>query len=306
MSSAVMTETYVDRLAIKQAALRAIAYADVFDYPLAPAEVHRYLVGVLAAPEEIDAALREGERALGWWACYRGYVTLPGREELVETRMRRAELAAKLWPKAVRYGQMLACLPFVRMVAVTGALAVDNVQPGADIDFLLVTEPGRLWLCRAMAIAVVRLAARDGAVVCPNYLISDRALALQEHTLYTAHELTQMVPIANLATYARMRRLNTWADRFLPNANGPPRQVAVDQPIQPRARGVAEAALRTPVGGWLERQEMARKVRKLRRQRGPGAEAAFCADWCKGHFEGHGQRTLEAFDRRLRDLGIAV
>jgi hypothetical protein len=53
---------------------------------------------------------------------------------------------------------------------------------------------------------------------------------------------------------------------------------------------------------------MARKVRKFSRQRGAQdglglqIEAAFCADWCKGHFDNHGQRTLNAFAERLRAL----
>jgi hypothetical protein len=33
-------------------------------------------------------------------------------------------------------------------------------------------------------------------------------------------------------------------------------------------------------------------------------EASFCADWCKGHFENYGQRTLAAFAERLRALEL--
>ena len=82
-------------------------------------------------------------------------------------------------------------------------------------------EPGRLWLCRGMVILLVRLARQLGHTLCPNYFLSERALALAEQSLYTAHELVQMVPVAGMPTYRTMRRLNQWADRFLPNAQEP-------------------------------------------------------------------------------------
>lgn len=290
-----------ERPAVERAILLTLAYADIFDYPLTVAEIHRYLVGSAAPPAAIRAALEGGRLARRSLVHHGGYVMLPGREAIVARRQRRAAVAAWLWPRALRYGRVIAGLPFVRMVAVTGALAVDNVEPEADIDFLIVTEPGRLWLCRALVIGIVRLAARRNDRLCPNYFLSEHALAIHEQTLYTAHELVQMVPLAGLATYQRMRRLNAWADGFLPNADGPPRQPAEATPDRP-ARRLVEAALRTPAAGRLERWEMDRKVLKFSRQRNGAAETAFCADWCKGHFDGHGERTLAAYTDRLRAI----
>jgi hypothetical protein len=280
--------------------VHAVAYADVFDFPLTVAEVHRFMVGVRADVRAVERALGDARSLPAPLARAGAYVVLEGREELAERRRECDALAAAMWPRARRYGAMIARLPFVRMVAVTGALAVDNVRRGADIDFLVVTEPGRLWLCRALIIALVRAAALADDVVCPNYLLSTRALELQERSLYTAHELVQMVPLAGEPVYAAMRRLNGWADLFLPNAARP--APAPDRP--PGAlRRTAEALLRSPAAGLVERGEMARKVRKFTALYGVGAEAAFCADWCKGHFGGHGQRTLDAFAERLRALG---
>jgi hypothetical protein len=290
------------RPALERAILLTVAYADIFDYPLTAAEIHRYLVGAAASPAVIQAALDGGRLVPHALSYHDGYMMLPGRETIAATRRRRAAVAARLWPLALRYGQVIAKLPFVRMVAVTGALAMDNVENDADIDFLIVTEPGRLWLCRALVIGLVRLAARRGDSLCPNYFLSEQALVLNEHTLYTAHELVQMVPIAGLPTYQRLRTLNTWADGFLPNAGGPPRQLAAGTAPDRQTRRLLEAALRTPAGGWVERWEMNRKVQKFSRHRTGAAETAFCADWCKGHFDGQGGRTLAAFTDRLRAI----
>ena len=81
-------------------------------------------------------------------------------ERLVET-IDNYEKTLKMSAQAVRYGLTIARLPFVRMVAVPGALTMDNVEPGDDVDYLIVTAPDRLWLCRAVVIElVVKPAAR--------------------------------------------------------------------------------------------------------------------------------------------------
>ncbi|HYF61657.1 MAG TPA: hypothetical protein VD886_02520 [Herpetosiphonaceae bacterium] len=287
---------------LERAIVMTVAYADVFDYPLTSGEIHRYLAGVAAAPAVVEAALRQGHLVAGTLAQSGPYVMLPGREAIVETRRRRAAVAERMWPAAVFYGRMIGRLPFVRMVAVTGALAVSNVDPGADIDYLVITEPGRLWLCRAIIIGLVRLAARRGHILCPNYLLSERALALGQRSLYGAHELMQMVPITGVPCYNRMRRANPWADELLPNAAGMPYAVTPPAASRSRSQAVAELALRTRAGGWLERWEMERKVRKFSAGRAGNPEISLNSDCCKGHFDGHGQRTLAAYEDRVRTL----
>jgi hypothetical protein len=282
------------------AILQAVAYADVFGYPLTSVEVHRYLVGLSAPLAAVQAILSNGRLVPHYLTDCSGYFTLPGREALVETRRRRAVVATSLWPRAARYGQMIARLPFVRLVAVTGALAMDNVEPNADIDYLIITEPDRLWLCRALVIVLVRLAALGGDVLCPNYFLSERALVFSERNLFTAHELVQMTPVVGLATYARIRQLNTWTADFLPNAGELSRRVRDSRPHGYWTRPLTETILRTPIGGRIERWEMKRKVKRFKQQRDDHGEATFCADQCKGHFDGHRQRILTAFAARLR------
>jgi hypothetical protein len=293
------SRTDPSRAALERAIVQAVAYADVFDYPLTADEIHRYLIGVPASRGMVRAVLGNGKPEV---LSRRGrYFTLEGREAAVETRRARASVAADYWQRAVRYGHTMGNLPFVRMVAVTGALAMDNMADG-DIDYLVVTEPGRLWLCRALIIGLVRMAGFRGTELCPNYFLSEQALALPERSLFTAHEVAQMVPLTGMSTYHRLRALNRWTDAFLPNASGAPRRVAPVEPRSHRARGLLERTLRSRLCSPLERWEMARKIRKLGRRGHGHIEAAFGPDWCKGHFGDHGQVTLSRYEERLRAL----
>lgn len=283
---------------LETAVWRAIAYADVFDYPLTAVEIHRYLVETAATLPEVEAALICLAKA---HLCQiDAYYTLPGRQHTVAIRRERGEHARRLWPAALTYGRLLSGLPFTRMVAVTGSLAVDNVAPNGDIDYLLVSANGRVWLNRAFAILIVRLAARHGYTLCPNYILAENALFFPEHNLYTAHEVAQMVPLSGLPVYRQMRQINRWTEAFLPNANGAPHDRGHGRAPHPHLQALAELPLRTPLGQWLDRWEMQRKIRKFQPQ-AAGSDAAFSRDWCKGHFDAHKQYALTAYQTRLRD-----
>jgi hypothetical protein len=288
------------RAALERAIVQTVAYADVFDYPLTADEIQRYLIGVSASRGTVRGLL---SKSLPKSLARNGrYFTLAGREAFVETRKVRAAEAVDYWRRAVHYGRRMSHLPFVRMVAVTGALAMDNNADG-DIDYLVITEPGRLWLCRAMIVGQVKLAALRGTELCPNYFLSERAMVLEERNLFTAHEVTQMVPLTGMVTYQQLRSLNRWTDAFLPNAGGAPKRVAVMEPGRQRARGLVEGTLRSRVCSPLERWEMNRKVRKLGTRGNGHAEAAFGPDWCKGHFGDHGRATLARYAERLESIG---
>lgn len=266
-----------------------LAYADVFDYPLTASEVYCYLTSTKASFEEVSRALadealfgRSGE-----------YFTLRGREHIVEIRKRRAEIAARLWIKARRYGRIIAMLPFVRMVAVTGSLAMNNTDEGKDVDYMIVTAPNYLWTCRALSLLVAQFAKLEGVNLCPNYIVTTNALELKERSLYVAHELAQMIPLSGLKIYAEMCRLNDWITDYLPNAlMEPERRDGVSKANRhSMIQRVLEVLFHLPFVQWFEKWEMDRKIERLTRAQSHSFESYFSADVCKGHIDRHGQKT---------------
>jgi hypothetical protein len=294
--------------AIRSGILLAVAYGDVFDYAMTVEEVQRYLVGVRAGMAAVKQLLWEETSQTKRLSQQGDLVCLAGREALFEVRKERKAIAEKHWEAAGAYGRILAGVPFVRMVAVTGSLAVDNLEAGGDIDYLVVTAAGRLWLCRALSILVVRWAAQRGERLCPNYFLSQNSLASDSKDLYTAHELAQMVPLNNMGLYARIRASNPWTQWYLPNAQGAQQRRLpgrIKRWVGPVQR-LGEAGLSGWLGGSLENWEMRRKIARFNRQPAEGAETDFCAEQCKGHFEGHAGRAMAEFARRVERLGIPV
>ena len=292
---------YKNPKTLNEAILQTVAYSDVFDHPLRLTEIHRNLIGFAASLDAVDDVLHNGLLTDRQLEMKEGFFFLPDREELVEVRTQRSAYADSLWQQAIRYGRWIAHLPFVRMVALTGALANRNVETGADLDYLIVTKPGYLWLCRAFILILTRLTAPFGAHICPNYLLTSEVLKLEEQTLFTAQELCRMIPLSGLGIYEQFRALNGWSDDYLPNASGsaPTYDYLLEPPFKP-LQIVGEWLLSLPPGKWLEQWEMTRKISKLAAQSDLNTEVHFSADRCKGHFEQHGARTMQAFTSRVR------
>jgi len=299
---------------LSRAALHTVAYADIFDYPLTAVEIHRYLTG-MSAP--LDAVIQALEKE-NLFTRTGDYFTLPGREEIVSLRVGREAHSKKLMPRAMRYGRILGTLPYIRMVALTGSLAVMNVSGNTDFDYLLVTVPGRLWTARAFALAFNRLTRLQGYTLCPNLILSESALEWSSHDLYSARELCQMIPIAGLDVYRRFMKENDWAKEFLPNA-------FVDSGLSPKSRvrvsprrhaeGPApstgdapalqrlfEFPLRGKLGDRFEAWEMNRKIARFQKQAGFGEETIFTAEVCQGNFDHHRATTRDSFEKRLAEF----
>jgi hypothetical protein len=282
---------------VSRSVFHTLTYADVFDYPLTASEVYRYLTSAKATLAEVTRALSDSSL----FSQVEGYFTLRGREEIVKTREQRSKVAARLWPKALRYGHMIARLPFVRMVAITGSLSMENSDEGKDVDYMIVTAPDHLWTCRGLSLLVTRLAKREGIRLCPNYLVTTNALKLTERSLYVAHELAQMIPLSGMEIYDEMLHLNDWIYEYLPNASGMPAWPRTVEQIMGGSmiQKSLELLLSLPFGTWLEKWEMNRKIQRLTYEQSSSSESYFSANVCKGHIDQHGENTVMALTVRL-------
>jgi hypothetical protein len=291
--------------ALAEAILRTLIYADVFNFPMTVSEIHFFLIEQAATLHQVETALGASRWLNQRITCFEGYYALVGREQVIAERQRREGYSAALWPAGVRYGAILAKLPFVRMVALTGALAVRNAHsPTDDLDYLIVTRAGRVWLARAFTVLLVRLAKLRGVTICPNYVLSESALAQQSHDLYIAHEVAQMIPLSGLKLYQALRAENTWTRMHLPNATAPlyeEREAAMNR----RLKLLAEWLLGGFLGDALEDWERRRKLRKFApKAQTPHTSAQLDNDHVKGHFNDYGYPTLNKYHARLIEYGL--
>jgi len=241
-----------DRTApLERRILLTVLYAELFRFPLTGEELRRRLIG--PAPEE--AELREALAALlGRELRARdGFLFWTGREDLVDVRRERSRLSDARWPWALRYGRWLRWIPFLRLAAVSGSLAVHNGGPEGDVDFFLVTETRRLWIARTGAVLLARLTRRLPARLCPNHLYSRSDLETGPRDLYRAHEVVQVLPLWGRETYEGFVGSNGWTSGFLGAGPWPDRARRLADAPRPLVTRLVERLLVGRLGDVLDR-----------------------------------------------------
>lgn len=215
--------------------IQALAYADVFDFPLTKEEIIRWLIfkddPVVKKPaKKVIVCLIDGLAERGKIKTDGNYFCLTGRSIdrlVVQRRQREADSFRKL-RIAQRVADWLRLIPTVKMIAITGALAMNNAGTDDDIDLLIVSNRNRLWLTRLLTTVMIELTGkrrhpREGNVkdkICVNMFMdeSDMAVPDFERDLYIAHEVCQLKPLwQKEGTYTRFLTANKWVERYLPN-----------------------------------------------------------------------------------------
>jgi hypothetical protein len=288
---------------IEAAILRTLLYADIFSFAMTPDELHRHLICTSPiSQEQIEQILSQSSAMKTLLVQDKGYITLANRTENITCRVEREAYIDAMWDDAVRYGGWFARIPFVRMVAMTGALAVRNpVNELDDYDYLLVTEPGRVWLARAIAIVLVRLVRFHKRELCPNYVLASDQLLQQNQTLFMAREVVQMYPIFGGEVYQAMLAANDWVESYLANATPYPTQATKPQPL----KSFLEKILSGKLGDKLEQWEYNRKRRKFEPDvHKPESSAVIDRGHVKGHFNDNGHPVMQKYQARLREYGL--
>jgi glycosyltransferase involved in cell wall biosynthesis len=219
------------------AILRTVTYAGLFEAPLSRSELLRALMDVPLAEAELDAAL--AHPALAAPVTLRdGYVYPARRDEWIPLKQARRARTRELLERHRAALADLARLPFVRLVALSGACAHDNAAD-EDVDVFLVIRKNRAWTAMLLVFLLSKLAGLRRSL-CVNYAVDEDALALPERTLYTAAELAGLRPLAGREAYLRLIRANAWIGERFPNF------LAIHE------RASAAVPEVRPVG-WLER-----------------------------------------------------
>jgi len=204
------------RLSNKQ--IFSVYYHSVFNYPLRREDLKRWEFGNKNLPK-INSKTPVSEKD--------GYFFVRGKKPDIEKRKRNEAFSAKKVKLAQKTASVLEIIPSVKMVGITGSLAMNNAEDSSDIDLMVITARNTLWITRGIALVLLgffgfslRKAGDTGQKdkLCINIWLDEISLGWNLKNVYTAHEICQIVPVVNKdETYEKFLRKNSWALDFWPN-----------------------------------------------------------------------------------------
>lgn len=202
----------------------AIAYADVFDYPLTREEV-LYWLPVYCRNKRVHPP--KGISVVHTTAGE--YWTFQERTRCVKKREERQRQSLEKWTLVHRVVSSLSWIPTVTLIGITGGVSMNNASVDDDIDVCIVARAGSVWITRFFAtllldcLGIRRKPHQQEVknVFCLNMFLSEDGLCVprQFQDLFSAHEVLQMVPVFDRGgIYGEFLWQNRWVTAFIPNA----------------------------------------------------------------------------------------
>lgn len=201
------------------AVFKVLAYFDVFKYPLTLPEIEKYATFRFHHLSEVEEALGFLTERLIIFQFGEFYSLR--NEFCLITRRTTGNLAAfNIYKKAQKRAALIHLFPFVRSVNVSGSLSKNYFDDSTDIDYFIIAEPGRLWLCRLLLTFYKKVFLFNSRkYFCINYYIDSNHLEIPDKNLFSATEIVTLRNMSGCDYYERFVSANKWVNDYFPNHN---------------------------------------------------------------------------------------
>jgi len=194
--------------------LKTILYFDVFSYPLKEDEIISYIRKNRNDSETLQAL--NDLKKQGVVKYQDGYYFV-GDPSKIERRKQGNMLAMKRMRSAMFYSRVISWFPYVRSIMLSGSISKGYMGENDDIDYFILTQPGRLWLTRTFLTLFKKIFLLNSyRNFCINYFTDADNLAIKERNRFAATEIVFLLPVFNSSFYKKMINNNHWVKSFYP------------------------------------------------------------------------------------------
>lgn len=197
--------------------LKTISYFDIFGFPLTTHEIKRFCdtsVHDVTITEQLNELIKKGKLV----KIENHYLPVFSSKNNIVQR-KKGEARAKAIKKRVYFFSRLICnFPFVESVCISGSYSKGVVATDGDIDYFIITRPGRLWLARTFLILFKKVILFNSRkYFCVNYFIDADNLEIPDKNIFSATEIATLIPVYNDKLLDEFIGKNNWTKNILPS-----------------------------------------------------------------------------------------
>ncbi len=280
--------------------IKMLLYFDVFYYPLHKNELAMVIHDSTELHDVLQELIQSGiiEQKNEWYF-------LSGKE--YTKRIIEQSNAEHAFKKARKYSKLIHKFPFVRGVYVSGSLSKNWADHESDVDYFIITEPNRLWICRTMLILFKKIFLLNSRkYFCLNYFIDTDHLEIAEKNIFTATEVSFLKPMVNEALFNEFIQKNNWINAYYQTLSNDASNIV--QAKTGTLKKWGEKLLKGSLGEKLDIWSMKKTVgfwrKKFPQMKSNEFEINFKSDRTisKHHPSGFQKKVLAELDIRIKDF----
>tara|TARA_B110000503_G_C7146486_1_gene413249 strand:+ start:511 stop:1413 length:903 start_codon:yes stop_codon:yes gene_type:complete len=195
--------------------LKTILYFSVFSYPLKLDEIHSYTNHKEIQVTQKELELLVTKKIINY---IDGFYVYNNDIESITKRKKGNIQAKKALLIAKDRAKFISKFPFVKAVGVSGSLSKGYYDEESDIDFFVITQHSKLWICRTLLMLYKKIFLLNSKkYFCINYFISENQLEIEEQNRFTATEIKTLIPLEGKIVFEKFYKKNTWFHQYFSN-----------------------------------------------------------------------------------------
>ncbi len=230
--------------------LKILVYSDIFKYPLTSTEIYeRSKLSIIEVEKGLEVLVKSKKVFL-----IEDFYSLHNSNEIIESRKNRNQLAQKSFSTARFITKIISIFPFIRGVFLSGSISKFCMEKNSDIDFFIITAPNRLWIARTFCIFFKKFFLFNSEkYFCFNYIIDSNHLKINDLSVFTANEISSLIPVFGEAICRRFFEENNWVNDFFPNypIGKKPIKIVKKSWIQESLESIFNNKLSDKLDNWL-------------------------------------------------------
>lgn len=236
---------------LRTSLIRALLYFDIFNHPLSSKEIfHLIPVHSISECELMDVLTDLTTHNLIYY--HNGYYSLSPSVESVKRRLAGELCANTMIKRMQKFSSLISSFPFVKAVTISGSLSKNYMDENSDIDYFIITERNRLWLARTLLILYKKLFLFNSKKnFCVNYFVSEDQMSIPDRNVFTATEVSYLIPVYNYNAYFHFMKVNDWNKGFFPNFPLRGKDLVVKE-AYPNIKSVLEKLFSNSIGEKLD------------------------------------------------------